>query len=859
MGNFIQTMRFALLAGSCLLAVAVAPSFGAAKSPLPAARGAAVPGELIVAYKPGYSTASLASDGRRMLSGVRSLGTSQRGAHFARIKLRPNVDLAQALETYRKDPAVEAVSPNYLRYPMLTPNDTGFPQVWGLHNTGQLITSPVYSTNNPGTPDADIDAPEAWDEMIASGASSGAVGSSTVVVAVIDSGVDYTHTDLSAAMWNASSATFGGFPQGSLNHGWDFADNDDDPYPLNSEHGTHVAGTIAATGNNAIGVPGVAYGVKIMALKVFPDVATFASDADIIAAINYAVENHAHVINMSLGGGGAENPVMTTAVANAVNAGVLVVAAAGNENANNDTTPSWPANYANVASTRAGVISVAATDQKDQRASFSNYGATTVSVGAPGVNILSTVTGRDVRQSETLSGVLGPPTGTWTKCSDSLQAATCMNNTIFDAGGTNADCAGPACRWGVYKDAVDASFAFIYGDNDTAFTYANNIDGTITSQPINVAGAQRVALRYSAGWELECNNDYVDVEVSPDGGSTWQRLHAAATNVNDALTDFCTPDTHTHTGRTFPVFGPLDVTHDITAYANAALQVRFRFVTNGSTSYSLEGGFLMRDIYIDVQASDYTTSYRLFNGTSMASPMTAGVAALVKSRYPAYSAAQLKQAVVSTGDSVAALSTATTSGRRVNVRNALVVPSIMSLSPVSTTAGAATFTLTVDGVNFESNAVVRWNGADRVTTFVSATQLTATITAADVASAGTASVTVGNPSKSTTSAAQAFTINPPPSSGGGGGGCFIATAAYGTPMASDVRYLRAFRDQYLLTNAIGRGFVRAYYTVSPPIADFLRDNAFLRGWVRLWLKPWVDFSRLLVSDQAYQAQTADRP
>jgi hypothetical protein len=78
-------------------------------------------------------------------------------------------------------------------------------------------------------------------------------------------------------------------------------------------------------------------------------------------------------------------------------------------------------------------------------------------------------------------------------------------------------------------------------------------------------------------------------------------------------------------------------------------------------------------------------------------------------------------------------------------------------------------------------------------------------------------------------------------------------------MASDVRYLRAFRDQYLLTNAIGRGFVKTYYTVSPPIADFLRDNAFLRAWVRLWLKPWVDLSRLLVSDQAYQSQTADRP
>ena len=846
MGRFIRGVRFTLFVSLCLLFTPMGPSSAASKEPLVAQRAAMVPGELIVAFKPSHSTATLSTSGIRLMAASRSLGISKRGMQFVRIKLERSVNIEQALDTYRNDPAVQAVSPNYLRYPLLTPNDPRFSELWGMNNSGQTITGTgAYTTNNPPFPvvNADIDAPEAWNVT---------TGSNTVVVAVIDSGVDYTHPDLSGAMWNASAATFGGVFQGSANFGWDFADGDDDPYPLNSEHGTHVAGTIAATGNNTIGVPGVAYGVKIMALKVFPDLATLASDADIISAINYAVENNAHIINMSLGGGGAEDPVLTTAVANAVNAGVLVVAAAGNESANNDTTPVWPANYANHSSTRTGVISVAATDQADQLASFSNTGASTVSVGAPGVNILSTVTGRTVSLPETLSGVTP---GADTRCSANV--ATCMNGTIFDSGTTDcvAGAGGTTCRWGVYKPVGSAGL--IYGDNDASSGYAANVDGTITSAATNVAGATRIVLRYFAGWELECDNDYVDVEVRDGAG--WHRLTAPDLNLNNTLTALCS-SSHTHTGRTLPIYGPLDVAHDITAYANAALQVRFRFVTNGSVSYSFIGGFAMTDIYIDVQASDYSTSYKLFSGTSMASPMTAGVAALVKSRYPAYTPAQLKQAVVNTGDPVPSLSSTTASGRRVNAHSALVVPAMTSIAPMSTVVGGALFTLTVSGVNFENGATVRWNGADRATTFVSNTQLTASIPTSDLASVGTANVTVYNPVAGTTSAALNFSIVAATLSGGkGGGGCFIATAAYGTPMMNEVRYLRAFRDQYLLNSDAGRWFVRQYYKFSPSFADYLRQHDDLRTLVRTALSPLVGLSRAVVSDKVLMAQTADRP
>jgi thermitase len=790
----------------------------------------------------------LSAESRRLMATTKALGVSKQGLEFTRLNLQRGASLEQALETYRADPAVQAVSPNYLRYPSLATTDPGFGDLWGMNNIGQTISSAPYTTNNPGTNDADIDAPEAWDIMVNSGASTLAVGASTVVVAVIDTGVDYTHPDLVGAMWDASAATIP-----SANHGYDFADSDTDPYPLNNEHGTHVAGIIAATGNNAIGVVGVAYGVKVMALKVFPDIGGGATDADIISAINYAVANNAQIINMSLGDSGAEDPVLTTAVANAVNAGVLVVAAAGNEStpsavANNDTTPFWPANYASHSSTRDGVISVAATDQADQLASFSNIGASAVSVGAPGVNILSTVTGRDVRQSETLTGV---GVGTDTRCSTLPQ--TCMDGTIFDAGGTNNDCTvgagGTTCRWGAYKSS--ATFAYLYGDNDaTAPGYNNDIDGTIQSMAINTTGAQRIILRYFAVWDLECNSDYVDVEVF--NGSAWQQLHASDLNINDAQTGFCT-STHTHTGRTYPIYGPLEVSHDITAYSNAALQLRYRFVTNGSVNTSsLIGGFLMGDIYIDVQATDYSTSYKLFSGTSMASPMTAGVAALVKSHNPTYTVAQLKQAVVNTGDSVAALSGSTASGRRVNARNALVAPAISSLSPNLAATGTAAFTLTVNGVNFETGAVVRWNGVARATTHVSSTQLTASILASDIASNGNAGVTVFNSVSGSVSNTATFSIVPARLENKGH--CFIATAAYGTPMAEQVRYLRAFRDQYLQTNSAGRWFVTQYYKFSPPFADYLRQHDDLRALVRTGLSPLVGLSRAVVSEDAFVKQ-----
>jgi uncharacterized repeat protein (TIGR01451 family) len=188
------------------------------------------------------------------------------------------------------------------------------------------------------------------------------------------------------------------------------------------------------------------------------------------------------------------------------------------------------------------------------------------------------------------------------------------------------------------------------------------------------------------------------------------------------------------------------------------------------------------------------------------------------------------------------------------------VPVLGSISPSGATAGGPAATLTASGGNFVSSSTVNWNGAARATTFVSPTQLTATIPATDIAAAGTASVTVVNPAPGGgTSAAATFIIVGGGGGGGGGGGCFISAAAYGSPMATEVRYLRAFRDQYLLTNKLGRWFVAQYYRFSPPLADWLRARDGWRSVVRVALTPLVALSKRAVSSETVEKQTVDRP
>lgn len=273
---------------------------------------------------------------------------------------------------------VEAIEPDVIIASRAVPNDPSFGALWGLENIGQ----------SGGVVDADIDATQAWDVT---------TGSRSVVVAVIDSGVDYRHVDLADNMWRNPGEIPGNGRDDDGNgfiddvYGWDFANGDGDPFD-DEGHGTHVAGTIGAVGNNGRGVVGVNWEVSVMALK-FLDADGSGSTSDAVAAINYATRMRrdfgVNVVatNNSWGGGGA-SAALQRAIAAGGDAGILFVAAAGNESANNDVTPSFPANDTNVA-----VLSVAATDRSNRLANFSNYGATTVDIAAPGAAITSTVPG----------------------------------------------------------------------------------------------------------------------------------------------------------------------------------------------------------------------------------------------------------------------------------------------------------------------------------------------------------------------------------------------------------------------------------------------------------------------------------
>jgi subtilisin family serine protease len=255
-------------------------------------------------------------------------------------------------------------------------NDQYFSLEWGLNNTGQ----------SGGKVDADIDAPEAWDITR---------GDGSVVVGVIDSGIDYNHPDLAGAIWTNPKEAIDGVDNDGNGYvddvrGWDFYSNDNNPMDDNG-HGTHVAGTIAATAANGIGVAGVA-NAKVMALKFLGADGTGSTSAA-IAAVNYATQMKKAGVNIPLTnnswGAGVGSTELYNAIRANADAGMLFVAAAGNGGSdqvgdNNDVTPNYPANY-----DVANVVSVAATDRLDNRGSFSNYGAVTVDLAAPGVTIAS--------------------------------------------------------------------------------------------------------------------------------------------------------------------------------------------------------------------------------------------------------------------------------------------------------------------------------------------------------------------------------------------------------------------------------------------------------------------------------------
>jgi subtilisin family serine protease len=295
-----------------------------------------------------------------------------------------NRSTAALIAELSRDPAVETAEPNYLRWvTSMPPNDTYFTNLWGLQNTGQSVNGLA------GTAGDDIHFIAAW-----ALAQPAPPTTNRPVVAVIDTGVDYMHPDLASNIWiNTAENPTNGLDNdgdGFINdyYGYDFADTLPDPMD-SGFHGTHVAGTIGAVGNNNLGVIGVDYQARIMALRASSDGQTL-PDSAVIEAIQYATMMKGRgvnivAINESFGGGGS-NSTEVAALQAAGSAGIIVCCAAGNSTNDNDTTLFYPASYR-----LTNMIVVAATDQNDALAFFSDYGTNSVDVGAPGVNILSTL------------------------------------------------------------------------------------------------------------------------------------------------------------------------------------------------------------------------------------------------------------------------------------------------------------------------------------------------------------------------------------------------------------------------------------------------------------------------------------
>ncbi|MBN8550807.1 MAG: S8 family serine peptidase [Deltaproteobacteria bacterium] len=290
------------------------------------------------------------------------------------VPYNPATDLCPSLLS---SGAVESCSPNYEVRASAIPNDTNFGGLWGMSES------------------MGIDAPGAWEVS---------TGSNDVVVAIIDTGIDYTHPDLAANIWTNTLETPGNGIDDDHNgivddvHGANFSHENNPANNLgkgdprdNNMHGTHVAGTIGGIGNNARGVAGVNWNVKMMALK-FLNSSGSGSLADAVSAINYmiAMKNRGvniRVANNSWGGGGY-SAALFNAIGAARDAGIIFVAAAGNDANDNDAEASYPASYE-----VSNVVSVAAIDSDQNLASFSNYGRTKVDIAAPGVGIFSTVPG----------------------------------------------------------------------------------------------------------------------------------------------------------------------------------------------------------------------------------------------------------------------------------------------------------------------------------------------------------------------------------------------------------------------------------------------------------------------------------
>lgn len=326
-----------------------------------------VPGELIVKLR---ETAGRSTDSAFASLGIEVVERRTLDPNVLKVRTASDAVAQQTLAELRVRPDVEYVEPNYLQFADTSPNDPRFKEMWGLDNAQ----------------DVDIDAPQAWEKT---------TGSEQVVVGIIDSGTDITHVDLKDNIYKNPNEIPGNGIDDDGNgyvddvNGWDAVDDDGSIRDADG-HGTHVSGTVAARGNNSVGVVGVNWRAKILPLRFIS--VTSGSTFDAIQCIDYAVRLrqsgvNLRVLNNSWGGTGFSTALFE-AIKRANDAGILFVCASGNDGVDNDAIPHYPSSYE-----VPNVVSVGAMSRQNYRAGFSNYGKRSVDLYAPGDTVLSTLPG----------------------------------------------------------------------------------------------------------------------------------------------------------------------------------------------------------------------------------------------------------------------------------------------------------------------------------------------------------------------------------------------------------------------------------------------------------------------------------
>ncbi len=503
----------------------------------------------------------------------------------------------ELIKEWKNREGVIEVVPNYKVRIFQIPNDPEYPQQWAMDK---------------------ISAPDAWNV---------ATGSNSVVVAVVDTGVDYNHEDLIPNMWvNPYEIPGNGIDDDNNGYvddvyGVDVVNGDGDPMDDNG-HGTHVAGIIGAVGNNGTGIAGVNWNVKIMAVKAL-GAGGVGDIASVIDALNYVLEMKRKgvnivVVNASYGCEGCQPAPDRDIIAALGAEGVIFVTAAGNSGSDNDTVPTYPASY-----DLDNIIAVAAVDSNDNLAPFSNYGATSVDIAAPGVNIYST----------------------YPRTCDYIPSPGDIFFDDMEGGSANWSTGGTPNNWSIVTDSSKASQVW---DDSPSGDYANNSNTWLSlNNPIDLSAvAGDVCLGFETIFSTEAFFDFVYIEYSKDGGVNWNSIAG--------LTGFVSAYTY----LAFPVDDD---------YKTSSFSFRFRLVSDDTIT---DDGIRIDNVGVGL--GTVLHNYKKESGTSMAAPFVTGAVALLASAYPNEDMRARILRIIYNADQIPSLKDKVISGGRLNIYKALI-------------------------------------------------------------------------------------------------------------------------------------------------------------------------------------------